>query len=159
MEMAIIKLNLLILAAFLALFVFGAWHGISSGINAFSRLKWPTVTADILDVSFIVERVTGDLGKIYLINARYRFTVDGQSYESTSVADRDNFTATGADILEAFGSHKPTNVQVSYNPSTPSESYVYLSKPWKYVALAFMCSVFFILSILIYFRLNSGVTN
>lgn len=149
------RFGLAILALFLVLFLSGAWHGISSCINAFSRQKWPTVKADVVQASFDVERTTNDLGKIYIVKAHYTFSIDGKDYESKSVADRKNFTATEREVLQAFGSHSSRNVTVRYNPNDPSESFIYVSSPWKYAALAFMCVLFSLMSIIIYYRLDS----
>ena len=142
---------MIILVLALILFGLGAISGFRSYVQASDQVNWPVVNADVVEAKFDVQRTT-DLGKIYKVDVKYKYVVNGHVYESASVSDRDNFTVTEATLLSAFGGHSPKSVKVHYNPKDASESYIYLTRPVQALGLIAMCVVLSIISIFIFIR-------
>jgi len=104
--------------------------------------KWPVANATVVNSVIEPEKVTSTFGSSYLdprylnlstdVSTKfiprilYRYTINGQEYQSTNVVYGGDKSYNALDIKTLMGNIGPGSViQVYYNQSNPSESYIF----------------------------------
>ena len=111
---------LLFILVFYAIGAGVIWLGAASWLRANATRKWPAVDGQLEERHL---KTTHDRALMYEVQMRYRYSVNGTTYEGTNIA-------IGYGASSTYKAHKMlhdklmsgTTVQVRYNPHKPSEA-------------------------------------